>query len=104
MGAAALAYKCMEVAYLRITYTSHGNIRRCRYELQAALQVIPSGESPSFASDGENSNHTLTAEKFALSNTVRSSPSVTGNHVISSGNNSSLSQLLAFVSSVRLLL
>lgn len=62
------------------------------------------GESPSFASDGENSNHTLTAEKFALSNTVRSSPSVTGNHVISSGNNSSLSQLLAFVSSVRLLL
>lgn len=43
MGAAALAYKCMEVAYLRITYTSHGNIRRCRYELQAALQVIPSG-------------------------------------------------------------
>ncbi|XP_010474899.1 PREDICTED: uncharacterized protein LOC104754405 isoform X2 [Camelina sativa] len=96
MGAAALAYKCMEVAYLRITYASHGNIGRCRYELQAALQVIPSGESPSFASDGENSNHTLAAEKVALSNTVRSSPSVTGNHVISSGNNSSLSQLLAF--------
>ncbi|XP_010481436.1 PREDICTED: uncharacterized protein LOC104760233 isoform X2 [Camelina sativa] len=96
MGAAALAYKCMEVAYLRITCTSHGNIGRCRYELQAALQVIPSGESPSFASDGENSNHILAAEKVALSNTVRSSPSVTGNHVISSGNNSSLSQLLAF--------
>ncbi|KAG7591006.1 hypothetical protein ISN45_Aa01g000810 [Arabidopsis thaliana x Arabidopsis arenosa] len=100
MGAAALAYKCMEVAYLRITYTSHGNIRRCRYELQAALQVIPSGESPSFAFDGENSNHTLAAEKFALSNNVRSSPSVTGNHVISSGNNSSLSQLLAFSQNV----
>ncbi|XP_023645545.1 uncharacterized protein LOC17900617 isoform X3 [Capsella rubella] len=96
MGAAALAYKCMEVAYLRITYTSHGNIGRCRYELQAALQVIPSGESPSFASDGENSNHILAAEKVALSNTVRSSPSVIGNHVISSGNNSSVSQLLAF--------
>lgn len=62
------------------------------------------GESPSFASDGENSNHTLAAEKVALSNTVRSSPKVAGNHVISSGNNSSLSQLLAFVSSVMLLL
>lgn len=43
MGAAALAYKCMEVAYLRITYSSHGNISKYRYELQAALQVIPSG-------------------------------------------------------------
>ncbi|KAL1216567.1 Cysteine-tryptophan domain-containing zinc finger protein 3 [Cardamine amara subsp. amara] len=96
MGAAALAYKCMEVAYLRITYSSHGNISRYRYELQAALQVIPSGESPSLASDGENSNHTFATEKVALSNTVRSSPRVTGNHVISSGNNSSLSQLLAF--------
>lgn len=61
---------------------------------------LQTGESPSFASDGENSNHSLAAEKVALSNTVRSSPSVTGNHVISSGKNSSLSQLLAFVSSV----
>lgn len=43
MGAAALAYKCMEVAYLRITYSSHGNINRYRSELQAALQEIPSG-------------------------------------------------------------
>ncbi|KFK42659.1 hypothetical protein AALP_AA1G023200 [Arabis alpina] len=100
VGAAALAYKCMEVAYLRITYSSHGNIGRYRCELQAALQVIPSGQSPSFASDGENSNHTLAAEKVALSNTVRSSPGVTGNHVISSGNNSSLSQLLAFSQNV----
>ncbi|CAA7056144.1 unnamed protein product [Microthlaspi erraticum] len=100
MGAAALAYKCMEVAFLRITYSSHGSISRCRNELQAALQVVPSGESPSFASDGENSNQTLAAEKVALSNTVRSSPSVTGSLVISSGNNSSLSQLLEFSQNV----
>lgn len=33
----------MEVAYLRITYSSHGNISRYRYELHAALQVIPPG-------------------------------------------------------------
>ncbi|XP_056859255.1 cysteine-tryptophan domain-containing zinc finger protein 7 isoform X1 [Raphanus sativus] len=100
MGAAALAYKCMEVAYLRITYSSHGNINRYRSELQAVMQEIPSGESPSFASDGENPNQTLAAEKVALSNTVRSSPKVTGNHVLSSGNNSSLSQLLAFSQNV----
>ncbi|KAL0800658.1 hypothetical protein Bca101_055833 [Brassica carinata] len=100
MGAAALAYKCVEVAYLRITYSSHGNINRYRSELQAALQEVPSGESPSFASDGENPNRTLAAEKVALSNTVRSSPRVTGNHVLSSGNNSSLSQLLAFSQNV----
>ncbi|CAH8388353.1 unnamed protein product [Eruca vesicaria subsp. sativa] len=100
MGAAALAYKCMEVAYLRITYSSHGNINRYRSELQAALQEIPSGESPSFASDGENPNQTLAAEKVALSSTVRSSPRVTGNHVLSSVNNSSLSQLLAFSQNV----
>lgn len=56
------------------------------------------GGSPSFASDGENPNQTLAAEKAALSNTVRSSPRVTGNHVLSSGNNFSLSQLLSFVS------
>ncbi|KAJ0245221.1 Uncharacterized protein HA466_0186910 [Hirschfeldia incana] len=100
MGAAALAYKCMEVAYLRITYSSHGNINRYRSELLAALQEVPSGESPSFASDGENPNQILAAEKVALSNTVRSSPRVTGNHVLSSGNNSSLSQLLAFSQNV----
>uniref|UniRef100_M4EX29 AAA+ ATPase domain-containing protein n=1 Tax=Brassica campestris TaxID=3711 RepID=M4EX29_BRACM len=100
MGAAALAYKCMEVAYLRITYSSHGNINRYRSELQAALQEIPSGGSPSFASDGENPNQTLAAEKAALSNTVRSSPRVTGNHVLSSGNNFSLSQLLSFSQNV----
>ncbi|KAF2545254.1 hypothetical protein F2Q70_00019243 [Brassica cretica] len=100
MGAAALAYKCMEVAYLRITYSSHGNINRYRSELQAALQEIPSGESPSFASDGENPNQTLATEKVALSNTVRSSPRVTGNHVLSSGNNFSLSQLLSFSQNV----
>lgn len=72
-------------------------------ELFFHLVWFQTGESPSFASDGENSNHTLAAEKVALSNTVRSSPRVSGNHVISSGNHSSLSQLLAFVSSVMLL-
>ncbi|CAH8336821.1 unnamed protein product [Eruca vesicaria subsp. sativa] len=102
MGAAALAYKCMEVAYLRITYSSHGNINRYKSELESSLQVIPSGESPSFASDGENQNKTLAAEKVALSTPVRSSPKVTGNHVLTSGNNSSLSQLLTFSQNVSL--
>ena len=68
------------------------------------FHLVGTGESPSFASDGENPNKTLVAEKVALSTPVRSSPKVTGNHVLSSGNHSSLSQLLTFVSSVILLL
>lgn len=72
--------------------------------LRLVVGDLKTGESPSFASDGENPNKTLAAEKVALSTPVRSSPKVTGNHVLSSGNNSSLSQLLTFVSSVSLLL
>lgn len=43
MAAAALAYKLVEVAYMRVIYSSHGNASRDRNELQAALQIIPTG-------------------------------------------------------------
>ena len=43
MAAAALAYKCMEVAYMRAIYSSHTTANRDRNELQMALQVIPPG-------------------------------------------------------------
>lgn len=45
MAAAALAYKCVEVAYMRVIYTSHTNASRDRNELQAALQIIPTGNT-----------------------------------------------------------
>ncbi|PPD95512.1 hypothetical protein GOBAR_DD07448 [Gossypium barbadense] len=41
MAAASLAYKCMEVAYMRVIYSSHGNANRDRHELQTALQMVP---------------------------------------------------------------
>lgn len=44
MAAAALAYKCMEVAYMRVIYSSHSNANRYRNELQAALQIFPPGD------------------------------------------------------------
>lgn len=44
MGAAALAYKCMEVAYMRVVYSSHSNTSRDRSELQSALQIAAPGK------------------------------------------------------------
>ncbi|CAL5358133.1 unnamed protein product [Camellia sinensis] len=41
IAAAALAYKCMEVAYMRVIYYSHTNASRDRHELQTALQIVP---------------------------------------------------------------
>lgn len=43
MAAAALAYKCMEVAYMRVIYSSHNSASRDRHELQTALQIVPLG-------------------------------------------------------------
>lgn len=43
MATASLAYKCMEVAYMRVINFSHASASRDRHELQMALQMIPSG-------------------------------------------------------------
>lgn len=43
MAAAALAYKCMEVAYMRVIYSSHSSASRDRHELQTSLQMAPPG-------------------------------------------------------------
>lgn len=44
MGAAALAYKCMEVAYMRVVNSSYTSANRYRNELQTSLQMIPPGK------------------------------------------------------------
>lgn len=44
MAAAALAYKCMEVAYMRVIYSSHNSAIKDRHDLQTALQMGPSGK------------------------------------------------------------
>ncbi|GMI80093.1 hypothetical protein HRI_001678600 [Hibiscus trionum] len=43
MAAAALAYKCMEVAYTRVVYCKNSTSCRDRNELQATLQMLPQG-------------------------------------------------------------
>lgn len=43
MAAAALAYKCVEVAYMRVIYSSHASVSKDRHELQTALQMILPG-------------------------------------------------------------
>ncbi|CAA6669081.1 unnamed protein product [Spirodela intermedia] len=66
MAAAALAYKCMEVAYMKVVFSKHSSASKDRHELQTALQMVPSGESPSSsASDIDNLNNQSTANKSA---------------------------------------
>ncbi|GMH08328.1 hypothetical protein Nepgr_010168 [Nepenthes gracilis] len=68
MAAAALAYKCMEVAYMWIVYCKHFFTGRLRNELQATLPMAPQGESPlSSASDVDNLNTQVSLEKAVLS-------------------------------------
>ncbi|XP_020232563.1 uncharacterized protein LOC109812911 isoform X2 [Cajanus cajan] len=43
MAAAALAYKCMEVAYMRLVYCKNSSTNRDRHELQSALQMVSQG-------------------------------------------------------------
>ncbi|KAL4384966.1 hypothetical protein GQ457_15G021890 [Hibiscus cannabinus] len=97
MAAASLAYKCMEVAYMRVIYSSHASANRDRHELQTALQMVPPGESPSSsASDVDNLNH---PDRVAFPKGV-SSPQVAGNHVISARNRPNFVRLLNFAQDI----
>lgn len=97
MASAALAYKCMEVAYMRVVYSSHTSANRDRHDLQTALQMIPLGESPSSsASDVDNvNNSTAAADKVTISKSVNS-PQVAGNHVIAARSRPNFVRLLNF--------
>lgn len=95
---AALAYKCMEVAYMRVVHCKTMGSSRIWHDLQASLQVPPQGESPSSsASDVDNTNNQTVAEKTALS---RGSGSHAENHVIAPRNRPSLIRLLDFTKDV----
>nr|KJB47074.1 hypothetical protein B456_008G009600 [Gossypium raimondii] len=97
MAAASLAYKCMEVAYMRVIYSCHANASRDRLELQTALQTAHPGESP--ASDVDNLNQTTSADKAAVSKGVGSSQAA-GTHVISARNRNNFVRLLSFTQDV----
>uniref|UniRef100_F6HPZ9 CW-type domain-containing protein n=1 Tax=Vitis vinifera TaxID=29760 RepID=F6HPZ9_VITVI len=100
MAAAALAYKCVEVAYMRVIYSSHNGANRDRHELQTALQMVPPGESPSSsASDVDNLNHPVAVDKVAFAKGV-GSPQVAGNHVIAAQKRPNFVRLLSFANDV----
>lgn len=56
MASAALAYKCMEMAYLRVVYSSHTSAIRDRTELHSALQVASSGIFYAFCGESLGKN------------------------------------------------
>ncbi|PIA44550.1 hypothetical protein AQUCO_01700269v1 [Aquilegia coerulea] len=53
MAAAALAYKCIEVAFMRVVFSKATHVEKDRRELQMGLQNIHSGESPSSSSGSD---------------------------------------------------
>ncbi|CAI9105344.1 OLC1v1004250C3 [Oldenlandia corymbosa var. corymbosa] len=100
MAAAALAYKCMEVAYLRVVYTSNNSASKCRNELLTALQISPTGESPSSsASDVDNLNNPVMGDKGVQTKNV-DSPQVAGNQVLTPKNRASFMRLISYAQDV----
>ncbi|KAI3804649.1 hypothetical protein L1987_26352 [Smallanthus sonchifolius] len=68
MFASALAYKCMEVACMRIVYCKN---LLTRQDLQTSMQMVTQGESPSSsASDVVNLNNQATMDKTMLSKSI----------------------------------
>ncbi|XP_051213779.1 cysteine-tryptophan domain-containing zinc finger protein 7 [Lolium perenne] len=100
MAAAALAYKCVEVAYLKAAYYKYPIASKDRQVLQAVVQTTP-GESPSSsASDIDNLNNNGLSKK-APSNKDANSPQVAGNHLLLAVRNQPhLTRLLAYTNDV----
>lgn len=96
MVAAALAYKCAEVAYFKVAYYKHPSASKDRLELQVALDAPLTGESPSSsASDVDNLNNQGGLDKVASARAV-SSPQIAGNHAIASRNRPHVMRLLTY--------
>ncbi|PWA91451.1 Zinc finger, CW-type [Artemisia annua] len=102
MAAAALSYKLAEVAYLKVVYSSHTGASKDRQELQTALQLGPTGESPSSsASDIDNLNNPAAVDKAVLAKGVND-PQIGGNHVIAARNKPNFLRILNFAQDVNL--
>ncbi|KAK7266015.1 hypothetical protein RIF29_18654 [Crotalaria pallida] len=99
MAATALAYKCMEMAYMRAVYCKSFSTNRDRHELLSTLQMVSQGESPSFsASDVDNLNNQMTVDKATFPRGTNTH--VSGNQVISARTRSSLLRLLDFTKDI----
>ncbi|KAF0907714.1 hypothetical protein E2562_020468 [Oryza meyeriana var. granulata] len=99
MAAAALAYKCVEVAYLKAAYYKYPTASKDRQLLQAIVQTPP-GESPSSsASDIDNLNNNGLSK--GPSSKDANSPQVTGNNLLLAARNQPhLMRLLAYTNDV----
>ncbi|XP_057550883.1 cysteine-tryptophan domain-containing zinc finger protein 3-like [Amaranthus tricolor] len=98
MAFAALAYKCMEVAYMRVVYCNDLVASRDRQELQMAVLPAPQVDSPSSsASDIDNLNQ-------ATIDTVRDGHSAMDHrsHVVSAENRPNFMRLLDFTHNINL--
>eukprot|EP00268_Persea_americana_P056348 TRINITY_DN6637_c0_g1_i3.p1 TRINITY_DN6637_c0_g1~~TRINITY_DN6637_c0_g1_i3.p1 ORF type:complete len:940 (-),score=203.71 TRINITY_DN6637_c0_g1_i3:1847-4321(-) len=97
MAAAALAYKCVEVAYMKVIFSKHPCASRDQCKLQKALQTVPSGESPSSsASDVDDLNNQSTLGKVALGKGI-DTPQPASNHVIPASNRPNYERMLSYV-------
>ncbi|KAI3690578.1 hypothetical protein L2E82_48693 [Cichorium intybus] len=95
MAAATLAYKCMEVAYMRIVYCKSSFTKQ---DLQTSLQLVNQGESPSSsASDVDNLNNQATIDKTVLCKSV-----VHPGNILVARNQANFLRLLDFTSDVNL--
>lgn len=99
MASAALAYKCMEVAYMRIVYSNNLAASRDRVELDMAVRAAPQVESPSSsASDIDSLNNQVVGEVLKGGNSILDQQ----NHVISARNRPNFVRLLNFTQHVNL--
>lgn len=97
MASAALAYKCVEVAYMKAAFYKHPGAIRDKHALQATALMVPPAESPSSsASDVDNLNNQSTAAK-AISRALYS-PQIGGNSI--PRNNHHLMGLLAYADDI----
>ncbi|XP_019439306.1 PREDICTED: uncharacterized protein LOC109345011 isoform X2 [Lupinus angustifolius] len=99
MAAAALSYKCMEVAYMRVVYCKHPSTNMDWHELQTTLQMVSQGESSSSsASDVDNLNNQTGVYKATFP--MATNNHVSGNQVISAQTRPNLVRLLDFTQDI----
>ncbi|KAJ1262609.1 hypothetical protein BS78_09G121900 [Paspalum vaginatum] len=98
MGNAALAYKCMEVAYMKAAFFKHPGVIKDTHALQAASFMVPPAESPSSStSDIDNLNNQNTVTKAVSARGVNS-PQIASNPM--SRNNHHLMGLLSYTEDI----
>ncbi|CAL4934565.1 unnamed protein product [Urochloa decumbens] len=95
MANAVLAYKCVEVAYMKAAFFKHYGAIKDRHALQAASLMVPPAESPSSsASDIDNLNNQSTVAKAVSARGIYS-PQVASNPI--SRNNHHLMGLVSYI-------